>query len=328
MIPTTDEVQMALRRCWQPVARRIDLARGPQRAVLLGEPLAVFLGEGGRAAVVSDRCPHRGASLSMGEVSDDAIRCPYHGWEWGGRDGRCLRIPSLADQGQIPPAARLAAYPVREQWGLVWTALEEPLGEPPRVPWFESGNWDWGHGTPFELPVDLGVMIENFRDVAHFAFVHRDSLGEVPEVVEPLDVEVDGVEVRMRRLMQAGAGADEIWGSIEEVAYRVRAPNFTSGHVRASVGERCVLHVARAISTTESAHYWLAGVTEDYEYGLAETLASEERLYAEDRPIVAAIEPPILPLDPGGINTLADRLTLAYRAAFREFVERALGRGD
>jgi len=43
-----------------------DLERGPQRAILLGEALAVFLTENGESAVVADRCAHRGASLSMG----------------------------------------------------------------------------------------------------------------------------------------------------------------------------------------------------------------------------------------------------------------------
>jgi phenylpropionate dioxygenase-like ring-hydroxylating dioxygenase large terminal subunit len=323
--PSGEEVQLALRRCWQPVARVGDLAEGPRRAVLLGEPLAVFLGEGGAPAVVADRCPHRGASLSMGSVVGEAIQCPYHGWEWDGRGGHCTRVPSVADQRQIPPEARVASYPVREQWGLVWTALEEPLSEPPSLPYFEGEGWNWGHGAPFELPVDLGLMIENFRDVAHFAFVHQKTLGAMPEVVEPLDVALDGIEVSMRRTMRAGKGAEEIWGALEEIAYRVVAPNFTSGHLSTSAGERCVLHAARAISATESAHYWLAGISGDSKYSLAETIESEERIYAEDRPIVSAVEPPRLSLDPNAaVNTLADRFTLSYRAAFSEFVERAL----
>ena len=105
---------------------------GPQRAVLLGEALAVFLTESGEPAVVADRCAHRGASLSMGEVDGrgDPVPLPRLGV---GRAATApaLRIPSLADQSQIPPRARIAAFPAREQWGLVWTVLEEPLGEPP-----------------------------------------------------------------------------------------------------------------------------------------------------------------------------------------------------
>jgi phenylpropionate dioxygenase-like ring-hydroxylating dioxygenase large terminal subunit len=324
--PDTEQVQRALRRCWQPVARISDLADGPQRSVLLGEPLTVFLTASGEPAVLADRCPHRGASLSLGQVRGAAIACPYHGWEWEGGGGRCTRIPSLADQRQIPPEARVAAYPARERWGLVWTALEEPITDLPSVPWFDSDQWTWGHGTPFRLPVALGVMIENFRDVAHFSFVHRSTLGAVPEVVEPLEVERLGLEVTMRREMRAGDGAEEIWGSLRELRYHVIAPNFTSALMLTTRGERGLLHAARAISATESEHYWIEGFTEDYdEYSLAEAIEFEERVYAEDLPIVAAIEPPELSLDPDAdFNTLADRFTLAYRQAFTEFVWRAL----
>lgn len=324
--PSGEEVERALRRCWQPVARVQDLRAGPQRAVLLGEALAVFLTEGGEPAVVADRCPHRGASLAMGAVRGEGIQCPYHGWEWDGRDGSCRRIPSLEDQRQIPARARVAAHPVREQWGLVWTVLEEPLWEPPSVPWFDPAEWRWGHGTPFELPVGLGVMIENFRDVAHFAFVHRETLGTVPEMVEPLAPARDGVEVWMRRPMSGGPGGEDIWGSLRELHNHVIAPNLTSALMLHARGRRCLLHAARAISWTESAHYWIEGLSEDYdEHTLEEAIEAEERLYAEDREIVAAVRPKELGLDASAeLSTAADRLTLEYRRAFAELVSRSL----
>jgi phenylpropionate dioxygenase-like ring-hydroxylating dioxygenase large terminal subunit len=322
--PSSEEVSLALRRCWQPVARIEDLEDGPRRAVILGEALAVFLTESGAPAVVSDRCAHRGASLSMGEVVGEGIQCPYHGWEWDGGRGVCTRVPSLADQAQISPRARISAFPAREQWGLVWTVLEEPLGEPPSVPWLAADRWRLGHGKPFEVPVSLGIPIENFRDVAHFAFVHKATLGKVREVVEPLAVERDGLVVTMRREMRS-EGGDHTWDSLREGYNHVVAPNFTSIRLFMAKGERCLLHAARAISASESVHYWIEGLSEDFdELTMEEAIESEERLYAEDRRIVAAIEPPELPLDRNDVSTLADRFTLAYREAFAEFVRRAL----
>jgi len=324
MAPSGEEVSEALRRCWQPVARVEELRSGPKRAVILGQALAVFLTESGAPAVVADRCPHRGASLSIGTVCGEALQCAYHGWQWDGRDGTCVRVPSLADQGQIPPGARVKCYPAREQWGLVWSALESPVGDLPQVPWLAQGEWQLGHGESFELPVSLGVMLENYRDVAHFAFVHRQTL-EMPEQVEPLQVERDGSTVEMTRAMVAGDGIEEIWGTLRRIRYLTHAPNFASGHMQTTTGERCLLHAARAVSATESAHYWLAGVTEDYEYGLEEVIASEEQLYAEDRPVVSTVEPAELSLDSASeLSTLADRFTLAYRDAFACFVRTAL----
>jgi len=324
-IPTSEEVALALRRCWQPVARLQDLERGPRRAILLGEALAVFLTEAGEPAVVSDRCAHRGASLSMGRVCGDSIQCPYHGWEWAGRDGACTRVPSLPDQRQIPPRARVPAYPARSHWGLVWTVLEDPIGEPPDLPWFDADRWTWGHGDPFELPVAFGVMIENFRDVAHFAFVHQATLGPMPEVIEPLEPERRGLEVTMRRKMEFGDGAEAVWGPLRETATHAIAPNFTSVRLFTDEGERCLLHAARAIGPTESAHYWIEGGLENFdEERLAQVIDYDSRIYAEDLPIVSAVEPRELPLDPqADVNALADRFTLAYREAFVEFVRRA-----
>jgi phenylpropionate dioxygenase-like ring-hydroxylating dioxygenase large terminal subunit len=324
--PTGEQVSLALRRCWQPVARLQDLEAGPRRALLLGEALAVFLTENGEPAVTADRCAHRGASLSMGRVRGDAIQCPYHGWEWAGGDGACTRIPSLADQRQIPGHARIQAYPARVQWGLVWTALDEPLGGLPELPWFDAAAWTWGHGTPFEVPVSLGVMIENFRDVAHFAFVHHDTLEGPPEVIEPLQPQRRGLEVTLRRKMEFAEGPAAVWGELEEIGYHAIAPNFASARMFTAEGERCLLHVARALSATESMHYWIEGGLESFgEAQLAETIAYDARIYAEDIRVVSAVRPPELALDPDAdVNTLADRFTLAYRQAFAEFVRRAL----
>ena len=324
--PSSEEVSLALRRCWQPVARLEDLAAGPQRAVVLGEALAVFLTESGKAAVVADRCAHRGASLSMGRVAGDSIQCPYHGWEWGGENGACTRIPSLSDQGQVPPRARIPAFPAREHLGLVWTVLEEPLGDLPTLPWFDPEKWLWGHGKPFEVPVGFGVMVENVRDVSHFAFVHQATLGAMPEVIEPLEPERNGREVIMRRKAEWGEDVSAVWGALREMHYHAIAPNFISIRLLTAKGERCLLHAARAISATESAHYWIEGGLENFDQqDLENLIAYDWRVYSEDLPIVSAIQPPELPLDANAdVNTLADRFTLAYRAAYREYVERAL----
>lgn len=324
-IPTSEEVALAMRRCWQPVARVQDLARGPQRTVLLGEALAVFLTESGKPVVVSDRCAHRGASLARGEVIGDGIQCPYHGWEWDGGDGACTRIPALQDQRQIPPRARIPAYPAREQWGLVWTVLEEPLDDPPAVPWFEPERWETGHGEPFELPVGIGVAVENFRDIAHFAFVHQATMGAVAEVVEPLPVQRDGIVVTMRREMRMGPEGDSSWGSLREGLTYAVAPNLIAIRLWMTKGERCLLHAARTVSATESAHYWLTGVSDDFERTVEEAVELEERVYAEDRAVLETIEPPELSLDADAdVSTLADRFTLAYRVAFSQFVHEAL----
>jgi vanillate O-demethylase monooxygenase subunit len=91
-------------------------------------------------------------------------------------------------------------------------------------------------------------------------------------------------------------------------------------------GERCLLHAARAISATESAHYWIEAGLENFDQEqLEKVIAYDAGIYAEDVSVISKIEPPELPLDPSvEVHTPADRLTLAYRQAFVEFVNQAL----
>lgn len=63
----------------------------------------------GVARTAVDRCPHRRAPLSGGEVVDGLLRCPYHGWGFDG-SGHCVDIPALGPEARIPGRARLQVF--------------------------------------------------------------------------------------------------------------------------------------------------------------------------------------------------------------------------
>lgn len=66
----------------------------------LGEQVAVFRAENGKAHVVDAYCPHLGANLAVGgRVLGDCIECPFHGWQFQGTDGKCVKIP-YAEKGE------------------------------------------------------------------------------------------------------------------------------------------------------------------------------------------------------------------------------------
>ena len=98
----------ALRACWHPVAFAAALTDRPMHADLLGEPLVLWRGPGGRPQALSDLCVHRGTALSLGWVDGPELVCAYHGWRYGA-DGRCVAIPQLEDPGRVPAKARVAA---------------------------------------------------------------------------------------------------------------------------------------------------------------------------------------------------------------------------
>jgi nitrite reductase/ring-hydroxylating ferredoxin subunit len=114
-----------MRRYWQPVLASSSVSTRPQEVRLLGEDLVVFRDGQGRPGLLYAHCVHRGASLFWGRVEDDGIRCCYHGWKFD-VEGHCLEQP-CEPPGRINKVAhRQPWYPVREQYGLVWTYMGPP----------------------------------------------------------------------------------------------------------------------------------------------------------------------------------------------------------
>ena len=122
-----DNTHPALRRAFHPVCRSTDVADGQVvQVTLLGEHWAVARIDGVVVAL-PDRCPHRYSPLSAGCVVDGTIQCAYHGYRFDG-GGRCVLVPALGADAAIPPKANIrAAHSVRERYGLVWLAPDEPL---------------------------------------------------------------------------------------------------------------------------------------------------------------------------------------------------------
>src|SRR2546430_9105405 len=64
---------------WYTAATSVELGEKPLARMVCNEPLVIFRGQDGNVAVLSDRCPHRKAPLSSGEVVGNDIQCGYHG---------------------------------------------------------------------------------------------------------------------------------------------------------------------------------------------------------------------------------------------------------
>src|SRR5262245_52008762 len=156
----------AARGFWHPVARAADVAPGQALPVtLLGEELVLWRTADGALSLFDDLCAHRGVRLSLGEVTDGGcLRCPYHAWEYGS-DGRCTRIPQLAD-GRIPARAAVARHQVDEHSGLIWACLAavgEERRPAPRFVEVEPGGTHWLHtGEPMTWACQASRQIENF----------------------------------------------------------------------------------------------------------------------------------------------------------------------
>ena len=86
-----------------------DVPEGGVRAFeAAGRKIAVYR-IGGALFAMDGVCPHRGGPIGEGTVENGIAVCPWHGWRFEARTGRCLNTPGNAQ----------ACFPVREEAGAV-----------------------------------------------------------------------------------------------------------------------------------------------------------------------------------------------------------------
>jgi len=120
---------------WVPVAAAAEIGSTPIPVSAGGRDwVLVRLHADGPPAVLSAHCPHRLVPLAAGKVVDGTLQCAYHGWRFGS-DGRCVALPSLGPEANLPPRAHLPEPPpVRERAGQVWLrpGSDQPAAAAPR----------------------------------------------------------------------------------------------------------------------------------------------------------------------------------------------------
>ncbi|MGB3509548.1 MAG: Rieske 2Fe-2S domain-containing protein [Microcoleaceae cyanobacterium] len=203
--PEIDE-EFNWRNCWYPITFIQDLpSNRPYSFSLYDEPLVLFRNQDGQLICLSDRCPHRAAKLSDGQIIDGKIECLYHGWQFGS-GGECLHIPQLPADGKIPAKACVQSFFVVEKQGLIWmwageaeTADENSI---PTLPDLDKPGFVHSQKVS-ELPFDQGYFIEQVLDPAHVDISHDGSQGNRKNA-QPLEMEIiesslAGIKARFRR---------------------------------------------------------------------------------------------------------------------------------
>jgi phenylpropionate dioxygenase-like ring-hydroxylating dioxygenase large terminal subunit len=182
------------RNTWWVAARPEEITRTPLRRWILERPVLLYRDTAGRVVALEDRCPHRSASLSCGQVIEDTIQCPYHGMRFD-PTGACVRVPS---QNTVPSGLKVQAYPVREAQPFVWIWMGDPnrIGEynaPPDTTWAEDAAASFV-GDQMEVRGNYMWLQENVLDLTHLEYVHASTLSlsdhvQIPSV-ETTDTKV------------------------------------------------------------------------------------------------------------------------------------------
>ena len=111
-----------LKNAWYVAAWSAELEAGRLLARrLLDEPVVLYRDSEGHAWALADRCPHRFAPLSMGQLVNGHVQCRYHGLRFEG-GGACVHNP----HGPVPRAAHVRSYPLLERYSAVWIWMGDP----------------------------------------------------------------------------------------------------------------------------------------------------------------------------------------------------------
>ncbi len=149
----------------------------PVGVTRMGEKLVAWRDSAGRVTVMADRCPHRGAALSVGKVTGDCIQCPFHGFEYD-PSGACALVPANGRAAEPPKALHVKTYPTREEHDFIYIWWGEPQESYPPVPWFESIPDEMVYATLRDHWANhYARAIENQLDVVHLPFIHHNTIG-------------------------------------------------------------------------------------------------------------------------------------------------------
>jgi phenylpropionate dioxygenase-like ring-hydroxylating dioxygenase large terminal subunit len=174
--PVERLLALGLRNLWYPVAPSWMVGAAPAGMTRLGEPIVVWRDPAGAVHALEDRCPHRGARLSLGWNLGDRLACWYHGIEIAG-DGTVVAVPAV-EGCPLEGKRCVKSYPCLERHGAVWVWFGDALHEAP---------------APLELPDELTspayanflctagwrcsyrYAIDNVMDPMHGAYLHATS---------------------------------------------------------------------------------------------------------------------------------------------------------
>ncbi|MBO9368180.1 MAG: aromatic ring-hydroxylating dioxygenase subunit alpha [Chloroflexi bacterium] len=167
-----------IRNQWYVLLESNEVRDRPIGVTRMGEKMVFWRDSSGKVHAAVDKCPHRGVQLSLGEVVDDHLQCPFHGFEYDA-SGKCVHVPANGRGGVIPATLRLNVYPTYEAHGYIWVWWGQNPPADLEPPLFFDNIDDTFYYASAHDPWDAHYsrVIENQLDVVHLPFVHRKTIG-------------------------------------------------------------------------------------------------------------------------------------------------------
>lgn len=224
------------------------------------------------------------------------------------------------------------AYGVDERYGLVWIAQQEPKAPLPRVPeWFDPAY----HSDVLveSTHVSAGVLTDNFLDVTHFSYLHRQSFGRSRPVTDDgYSIQADGEHVVLRHdtvLQESRRNSDGGLGERRIATYSYWPPYLTHLQMYFPLdgSEAAATLVCQPESATSTRAYVLVAIPR-IDPDLAAQVAFSRRVLQEDLLLVERMADPRLCLDVRAeLHTRADRASIEMRRLLRAHLTQAMPAG-
>lgn len=163
---------------WYAVMDSKELKFGkPVGATRFSQKLVFWRTEENHVVCMFDKCCHRGAAISAGEIVNGHAICPFHGFEYD-ITGKVVVIPANGKNHPVPDHFKVNTYPAKDAYGYIWVWYGEDREYFPRIPYFEELAEGFCYSSFSEIwNVHYSRAIENQLDVVHLPFVHRNTIG-------------------------------------------------------------------------------------------------------------------------------------------------------
>lgn len=292
--------------CWWVAAFSEEVTRDLLGRWLLDTPVLLYRKEDGEAVAMENRCPHRGAPLTLGCLKGDAVQCGYHGFRFDA-DGRCIDVPSM----RTPPAsASISAFPVVERKPFIWIYLGDPAAldsvpPPPTLDWTEAEDFALVHGR-MDVAANYMLLKENVLDLTHFGYVHAKSF-QITDWIDPPTFHSEGDTTSYRQIftrsplpplfaealgLAPGTPFNrENYGSFLSPALQVAAVDFHDPDSAECAGRFRISHATTPIDGTSMYYFWLLGRDHGKSPELLARLEAMTKIgFAEDEEMIEAIQ--------------------------------------
>ena len=161
---------------WYPVLPGWSVNGTPKGITRLSQKIVIWRDSDGKVHALEDRCPHRGARLSLGWNLGDKIACWYHGVQIGS-DGKVVDVP--AEEGcPMAGEAHIKSYPVVESNDAIFLWFGDELNTEPaefQLPEYLTGDEYSAFVCVSKWNCNYRYALENVMDPMHGAYLHSTS---------------------------------------------------------------------------------------------------------------------------------------------------------